>query len=225
MDVSGECSICLESLKDETSLVRLTSCGHYFHRSCLDRIVEKNIMTCPLCRNPFSKIGLDEHTHPGVYEISPMIPFTYFMYSTHRPNNISPNTPLFYDEQSKLFKTTFCVGYVKIDFEHITLRSINANKKGEFKIPILDINKVVLDNSKYESQGMCCIQIYYMNYYQIISHVELLVANIFEEKKQIYNMIWGAMKGCGQECTEKTTIKTKNNLDFNKDLSNKEFDI
>ena len=47
MDVSGECSICFESLKDETSLVRLTSCGHYFHRSCLDNIVEKNKVKLP----------------------------------------------------------------------------------------------------------------------------------------------------------------------------------
>lgn len=48
-----ECSICLESL--ETSDFVLTSCKHFFHKSCLESWCKKST-TCPLCRKINYKI-------------------------------------------------------------------------------------------------------------------------------------------------------------------------
>ena len=48
-----ECSICLESL--DTSDFVLTSCDHFFHKSCLESLCQKST-TCPLCRKINYKI-------------------------------------------------------------------------------------------------------------------------------------------------------------------------
>lgn len=47
----GECSICLECIDDEKTK---TTCGHYFHKSCLNTWLQKH-NTCPVCRTQISK--------------------------------------------------------------------------------------------------------------------------------------------------------------------------
>ena len=226
MDASGECSICLQSLKDETSLVRLTPCKHYFHRACFDEAVKIDFKTCPLCRNTFSKDSLDENTHPGVFTISPVIPFTNFIYTTTRPTYITNNTTIIFNEESTLYKTTYCINYIKITLDHIVLRLMNSIRQGELKIDLKKIHRLVLNHDKYETQGMSAIQISDIDDNPTIDHIEILVNSCLKEKKEIYNMIYAGMKSNGGVYTEKVTTKTqKYQYLYKLDLSGINFDI
>ncbi|GFQ05959.1 probable E3 ubiquitin-protein ligase xerico [Phtheirospermum japonicum] len=45
-----ECSICLSEFEPKAEINRL-SCGHVFHKSCLEKWLNYWNTTCPLCRN------------------------------------------------------------------------------------------------------------------------------------------------------------------------------
>ena len=45
-EMSKECSICFENLIED---IQKTSCGHFFHKRCLDSWFEMNRI-CPMCR-------------------------------------------------------------------------------------------------------------------------------------------------------------------------------
>ncbi|KAL3498885.1 hypothetical protein ACH5RR_041617 [Cinchona calisaya] len=47
------CAVCLYEFEDEDEIRSLTNCRHIFHRSCLDRWMDHDQKTCPLCRTPF----------------------------------------------------------------------------------------------------------------------------------------------------------------------------
>jgi len=53
-----DCSICLEVLKKEletnTEIVSL-HCNHIFHKICIDKMIDKMIHNCPLCRKKLSE--------------------------------------------------------------------------------------------------------------------------------------------------------------------------
>ncbi|XP_027179147.1 E3 ubiquitin-protein ligase RHA2B-like [Coffea eugenioides] len=49
MDDSIECAVCL-SLFEEGEFVRKLKCKHIFHKDCLDRWLQQDWATCPLCR-------------------------------------------------------------------------------------------------------------------------------------------------------------------------------
>jgi hypothetical protein len=44
-----ECSICLNDIDDDDALRQLSSCGHHFHRSCIDLWLLRRA-ECPLCK-------------------------------------------------------------------------------------------------------------------------------------------------------------------------------
>lgn len=44
-----ECSICITNIDDNDEIMK-TPCNHFFHKECLTRWMEEN-MVCPLCRN------------------------------------------------------------------------------------------------------------------------------------------------------------------------------
>ncbi|KAK1296372.1 putative E3 ubiquitin-protein ligase RHA2B [Acorus calamus] len=46
-----DCRVCLGRFEPESVVDRLT-CGHVFHRGCLERWMEYWHVTCPLCRSP-----------------------------------------------------------------------------------------------------------------------------------------------------------------------------
>lgn len=46
-----ECSVCLSPFKPESEINHL-SCGHLFHKECLDKWLDYWNITCPLCRTP-----------------------------------------------------------------------------------------------------------------------------------------------------------------------------
>ncbi|KAG6402438.1 hypothetical protein SASPL_134631 [Salvia splendens] len=47
---SNECSVCLSELAAE-ECCELASCGHAFHRRCVERWLKGYSLTCPLCRD------------------------------------------------------------------------------------------------------------------------------------------------------------------------------
>lgn len=47
------CAVCLYEFEDDDEIRRLTNCRHIFHRSCLDRWMDHDQKTCPLCRTAF----------------------------------------------------------------------------------------------------------------------------------------------------------------------------
>ena len=47
-----ECSICYEHYDDQSKCPRLLNCGHSFCSRCLKRLLHRNTIDCPKCRNP-----------------------------------------------------------------------------------------------------------------------------------------------------------------------------
>lgn len=53
VDPPENCAVCLCEFNRDDDIRRLTNCRHVFHRSCLDRWMDHDQRTCPLCRTPF----------------------------------------------------------------------------------------------------------------------------------------------------------------------------
>ncbi|XP_059649954.1 RING-H2 finger protein ATL18-like [Cornus florida] len=47
------CSICLVEYEKEDVVSQLPKCGHLFHMACIERWLDRNHFTCPLCRSLF----------------------------------------------------------------------------------------------------------------------------------------------------------------------------
>ncbi|PKA55986.1 E3 ubiquitin-protein ligase RHA1B [Apostasia shenzhenica] len=50
--VADGCAVCLYEFEDREEVRPLSNCRHVFHRCCLDRWMEHDQRTCPLCRTP-----------------------------------------------------------------------------------------------------------------------------------------------------------------------------
>ncbi|CAL5367587.1 unnamed protein product [Camellia sinensis] len=53
VDPPESCAVCLYEFDGGDEIRRLTNCRHIFHRSCLDRWMDHDQRTCPLCRTQF----------------------------------------------------------------------------------------------------------------------------------------------------------------------------
>ncbi|BAT97973.1 hypothetical protein LR48_Vigan543s002200 [Vigna angularis] len=47
------CAVCLFEFSEEEEIRRMRNCKHIFHRACVDRWIDHDQKTCPLCRTPF----------------------------------------------------------------------------------------------------------------------------------------------------------------------------
>ncbi|GAB2212298.1 hypothetical protein Droror1_Dr00025651 [Drosera rotundifolia] len=54
------CAVCLYEFEGEEEIRQLPNCRHVFHRSCLDRWMDLDHKTCPLCRTHFVPVDLLE---------------------------------------------------------------------------------------------------------------------------------------------------------------------
>lgn len=52
-DCEEACSVCLVEFESEDLVSQLSKCGHVFHMACIEKWVDKNQFTCPLCRSSF----------------------------------------------------------------------------------------------------------------------------------------------------------------------------
>eukprot|EP00249_Psilotum_nudum_P001904 c14650_g2_i1 orf=2-433(-) len=48
---ASQCVVCLSELKSEHEVPELPYCTHTFHRACLDKWLQHQQSTCPLCRS------------------------------------------------------------------------------------------------------------------------------------------------------------------------------
>ncbi|KAL6979560.1 Homeobox protein B-H1 [Sarracenia purpurea var. burkii] len=60
VDPPENCAVCLYEFDGGDEIRRLTNCRHVFHRSCLDRWMDHDQRTCPLCRTQFIPDDLQE---------------------------------------------------------------------------------------------------------------------------------------------------------------------
>ncbi|CAN6469977.1 unnamed protein product [Victoria cruziana] len=50
---STTCAVCLNEFRGRDKVRELRNCCHIFHKKCLDRWLDLDQKTCPLCRTPF----------------------------------------------------------------------------------------------------------------------------------------------------------------------------
>lgn len=60
VDPPESCAVCLYEFSDSEEIRRLTNCRHIFHRECVDRWMDHEHKTCPLCRTPFISDDMQE---------------------------------------------------------------------------------------------------------------------------------------------------------------------
>ncbi|XP_071730714.1 brassinosteroid-responsive RING protein 1-like [Rutidosis leptorrhynchoides] len=53
VDPPESCVVCLYDFEAGDEIRGLTNCSHVFHRCCIDRWMDHDRKTCPLCRTPF----------------------------------------------------------------------------------------------------------------------------------------------------------------------------
>ncbi|CAO2819100.1 unnamed protein product [Amaranthus hypochondriacus] len=58
-----QCAICLNEFRDYEEIRRLRNCSHIFHKGCVDRWMDDDQISCPLCRTPFVPDELMESYH------------------------------------------------------------------------------------------------------------------------------------------------------------------
>ncbi|XP_039114887.1 E3 ubiquitin-protein ligase RHA1B-like [Dioscorea cayenensis subsp. rotundata] len=54
------CAVCLHDFEGSAEVRRLRNCRHVFHRCCLDRWIELDQCSCPLCRSSLIPSHLDD---------------------------------------------------------------------------------------------------------------------------------------------------------------------
>ncbi|XP_027351624.1 E3 ubiquitin-protein ligase RHA1B-like [Abrus precatorius] len=50
---AAACAVCLSEFWAEEEIRCMANCKHIFHRACVDRWIDHDQKTCPLCRTPF----------------------------------------------------------------------------------------------------------------------------------------------------------------------------
>lgn len=70
VDPPESCAVCLYEFEGRDEVRQLTNCRHIFHRSCLDRWMDHDQKTCPLCRSPFVSDELRESFNERLWAVS-----------------------------------------------------------------------------------------------------------------------------------------------------------
>ncbi|CAO2819099.1 unnamed protein product [Amaranthus hypochondriacus] len=74
------CAVCLYEFEEEDQIRRMRNCPHMFHKSCVDRWMDHDRKTCPLCRKPLVPDELLEDFNEKLWAASG-IPDFYSEYS------------------------------------------------------------------------------------------------------------------------------------------------
>ena len=82
-DDEETCSICLVEFEKEDVVSQLSKCGHVYHFRCIERWLDSNHVTCPLCRSSFlHNPNPNSHAKPAISDMNPYTP-SYLGYSWH----------------------------------------------------------------------------------------------------------------------------------------------
>jgi hypothetical protein len=88
--VAEECALCLAKMLYVKDQATLATCGHTFHRACINKIMENGNTTCPLCRREFTN---DDIITPKEYKM-------LVNQKLNRPHTLNKTTRIF-DEAMK----------------------------------------------------------------------------------------------------------------------------
>ncbi|CAK9134387.1 unnamed protein product [Ilex paraguariensis] len=69
-DPPESCAVCLYEFEHWEEIRWLTNCKHIFHRACLDRWMDHDQLTCPLCRTPFVPLDLQDEFNRRLWAAS-----------------------------------------------------------------------------------------------------------------------------------------------------------
>ncbi|KAL3652717.1 Homeobox protein B-H1 [Castilleja foliolosa] len=67
LELPESCAVCLYEFGGEDEIRRLGNCRHIFHRSCIDRWMDHDQKTCPLCRTEFIPVDMQEAFNEKVW--------------------------------------------------------------------------------------------------------------------------------------------------------------
>lgn len=67
------CAVCLHEFRGHEEIRRLRNCQHIFHKVCVDRWIDHDQKTCPLCRKPFIPDELIEAFNERLWASSPAL--------------------------------------------------------------------------------------------------------------------------------------------------------
>lgn len=70
VDPPESCAVCLYEFEAGDEIRRLTNCRHIFHKCCLDRWMDHDQKTCPLCRTPFVSDDLQDSFNERLWAAS-----------------------------------------------------------------------------------------------------------------------------------------------------------
>ncbi|KAK9076671.1 hypothetical protein SSX86_005005 [Deinandra increscens subsp. villosa] len=70
VDPPESCAVCLYEFDAGDEIRRLTNCRHVFHRCCLDRWMDHDQKTCPLCRTPLIPDDLQDSFNERLWAAS-----------------------------------------------------------------------------------------------------------------------------------------------------------
>ena len=79
--VPESCAVCLYEFEEHDEIRRLRNCPHIFHRSCVDRWIDHDRKTCPLCRTSLIPDELQEAFNQSLWAASGIPEF----YSEYAP--------------------------------------------------------------------------------------------------------------------------------------------
>ncbi|KAJ8431056.1 hypothetical protein Cgig2_027111 [Carnegiea gigantea] len=68
--VPESCAVCLYEFEEDDEIRRLRNCSHMFHRSCVDRWIDHDRKTCPLCRTSLIPDELQEAFNQSLWAAS-----------------------------------------------------------------------------------------------------------------------------------------------------------
>ncbi|KAH7513091.1 brassinosteroid-responsive RING protein 1 [Ziziphus jujuba] len=80
-DPPESCAVCLYEFEGGEEIRCLTNCKHIFHRACLDRWMDHDQKTCPLCRTPFVPDEMKDEFNQRLWAASGVTDF-YSEYSS-----------------------------------------------------------------------------------------------------------------------------------------------
>ncbi|OMP00383.1 Zinc finger, RING-type [Corchorus olitorius] len=69
-DPPESCAVCLYEFEAGEEIRWLRNCRHVFHRACLDRWMDHDQKTCPLCRTPFVPDELQDEFNQRLWAAS-----------------------------------------------------------------------------------------------------------------------------------------------------------
>ncbi|KAK7844757.1 e3 ubiquitin-protein ligase rha1b [Quercus suber] len=81
------CAVCLYEFDGEDEIRWLRNCKHIFHRACLDRWMDHDQKTCPLCRTQFVPEEKQDEFNQRLWAASGVSDF-YTEYSEYNSSSI-----------------------------------------------------------------------------------------------------------------------------------------